>query len=140
MRLSEQTLVGDVMTLEPIVVNVDATIEDAAQLLVTNRVSGLPVVDDLGRLVGVISQTDLLADGVNSISTLIRGNASGLRVGELMTLPAISVPMTASLVEAARTMTAERIHRVVTTDDGGHPVGVLSATDFVRFVADGGLS
>jgi CBS domain-containing protein len=56
-----------------------------------------------------------------------------------MTLPAISVPMTASLVEAARTMTEERIHRVVTTDERGRPVGVLSAMDFVRFVADGGL-
>ncbi len=139
MHLSENTLVGDVMTLDPIVISMDAPIEVAATLLSANHISGLPVVDEHGRLVGVISQSDLLAEGSGHLSGLIRGNGSGLRVGELMTLPAVSMPMTASLVEAARVMQSERIHRVVAIDDTGRPVGVLSATDYVALVADGGL-
>ena len=52
--------VADVMTLDPIVVRMDAPIEDAQALIESNHVSGLPVVDDAGALVGVVSQTDLV--------------------------------------------------------------------------------
>jgi len=47
------------MTIDPIVISVDASIEDAEELLRRHRITGLPVIDLAGRLVGVISQTDL---------------------------------------------------------------------------------
>lgn len=131
-----QLLVADVMTIDPIVVGDDAPLEEAARLLRANSVSGLPVVDQRGSLVGVISQTDLIAIEEAPIGRLIRTEASGLRVGELMSSPAITVPMTGSLGEAARLMRDRRVHRLVVLDDDGHPVGVLSASDFVALFAD----
>lgn len=124
-------LVADLMTIDPVVVAVNASIEDAAHLLHANSISGLPVVDPLGALVGVISQTDLVGVSDSPIGRLIRARPSGLRVGELMSSPAMTVPMTGSLRDAARKMVDSRVHRLVATDDAGRPVGVLSAIDLV---------
>ncbi len=132
-----QLCVADVMSFDPIVVRVDAPIEDAEALLEANHVSGLPVVDNGGGLVGVISQTDLLRIAHHSIGDILRARPDGLRVGEVMTSPPLTVPMTASLVEAARLMHDAQVHRLVALDDDNEPVGVLSASDYVTLVAEG---
>jgi len=130
-------MVADLMTLDPVVIAVDAALEDAERLMRERHISGLPVVDQSGALVGVISQTDVLEDGGAPMALLLRRKPSGLRVGELMTSPAMTVEITAPLVEAARIMRDNRIHRVVAIDERGRPVGVLSASDFVALYADG---
>ncbi len=132
----EALRVGDLMTIDPVVVRSDDTLETAERLLAAYRITGLPVVDPDGHLLGVVSRTDLVPAG-GTMRTLLRENARHLRVGELMTAPAVTVPMTATLVEAARLMREHRIHRLVTVDDAGRPIGVLSASDFVNLVADG---
>jgi CBS-domain-containing membrane protein len=129
---STNLVVADLMTIDPVVVAVDASIEDAAHLLHANSISGLPVVDPLGALVGVISQTDLVGVSDSPVGRLIRARPSGLRVGELMSSPAMTVPMTGSLRDAARAMVDSRVHRLVAIDDAGRPVGVLSAIDLVK--------
>ena len=134
---STRMLVADVMTIDPVVVAVDAHLEDAERLMRDRNVSGLPVVDDGGSLVGVISRTDVVEDGTVPLAILLRKMPSGLRVGELMTSPAITVSATDTLGDAARRMRDNRIHRVVVTEDDGRPVGVLSASDFVALYADG---
>jgi CBS domain-containing protein len=131
-------LVADVMTLDPIVIRADATLERAMEVMRTSDVRGLPVVDDGGSLIGVISQTDLVAvAGSPLVGRLVRGQPDGLRVGELMTHPAITVPFTEPLAEAARLMVEHHVHRLVAVDDAGHAVGVLSAIDFVALYAAG---
>jgi CBS domain-containing protein len=61
-------IVEDIMTRRVITVHPDTTVQDAARLMVTNRVSGLPVVDAGGRVVGIISDGDLIraSDGRRS--------------------------------------------------------------------------
>jgi len=132
----KQLLVTDVMTLDPVVIGCDASIEEAAGLLHANAISGLPVIDDAGALVGVISQSDLVDIMDSALGRVVRTRPSGLRVGELMSSPAVTIPMTGSLAEAARVMLGARVHRLVATDEAGLPVGVLSATDFVALYAD----
>jgi CBS domain-containing protein len=132
-----ELVVADVMTLDPIVVGADAPLEDAERLMRERAISGLPVVDPNGRLVGVISRTDVVEDGSVPMAILLRKMPSGLRVGELMSSPAITVETTDALIEAARRMRDNRIHRLVAVDDGGRPVGVLSASDFVALFAEG---
>ncbi len=84
----EPRSVAELMTRDPIVVGVDTRLADAAELMDFYRVSGLPVVDEDGRLVGVISQTDLL----HARTTQALWQAwPGLAVRHLMTEPAVSV-------------------------------------------------
>jgi CBS domain-containing protein len=135
MLATDDLLVADVMTIDPIVVEINASIEDAAHVLRANSITGLPVVDEEGVLVGVISQTDLVTAADSPVGRVIRGNASGLRVGELMSAPAVTVAMTRSLIDAARIMLDRRIHRLVALDEVGRPVGVLSSMDFVALYA-----
>ncbi len=97
-----------IMTTDPVTVGVDATVEAAESLLAAYRISGLPVVDGGGQLVGVLSRTDLLLEGGPVLTQLLRGRASGLRVGELMSSPPLTVSLSATLVEAARIMRDER--------------------------------
>lgn len=129
--------VGDLMTIDPIAVSVDASIEDAEELLRVHHISGLPVVDADGRLVGVISLTDLLYLAVPSVRALIRHRERGIRVGEVMSTPPVTIESTATLREAARLMHEDRLHRLVAVNADGRPIGVISAMDFVALAAEG---
>jgi len=129
--------VADLMTIDPIVISVDATIEEAEDLLRHHRITGLPVVDLSGRLVGVISQTDLLYLAVPSVQALIRHRFSGIRIGEVMSTPPVTIPSDATVTEAARRMHESRLHRLVAIDAHGRPIGVISSMDFVALAADG---
>ena len=129
--------VADVMTIDPITVPMDATIERAEELMRRNRVTGLPVVDEAGRLVGVISQTDILYLDVPAVQALIRHRERGVRVGEVMSSPAVTIDADATARAAAIRMHDQHIHRLVAMDDHGRPAGVISAMDFVALVAEG---
>jgi CBS domain-containing protein len=128
--------VADVMTMDPITIHAAAPVEEAVELLTAYRITGLPVVDERERLVGVVSQSDLLAIQP-LIRAAVRGKPDGLKVGEVMSSPALTVPMSASLVEGARIMRDNAVHRLVALDDDGNPVGVLSGSDYVSLVAEG---
>lgn len=131
-----QLRAGDLMTIEPVVVAVDAPIEEAQRLILEYGISGLPVVDETGELVGVISQTDFMHLGNPDVQALIHHRASGIRVGEVMSRPPVTVTVSTLLSEAARKMVDEHLHRVVVVDDRQRPIGVLSAMDFVTLYAE----
>jgi CBS domain-containing protein len=126
--------VADVMVLDLVVVRANAPIEQAAELMDRHHVSGLPVVDTTGTLVGVVSQTDL----VRARSTeYLWANWPGLSVRHLMTSPPVTVQRSTPLAIAAARMERNHIHRlvVVADDDETLPIGILSATDLVHDIA-----
>ena len=132
----QPTTVGDLMALDPIVVKATAPLAEAAELLDRHRISGLPVVDGGGSLVGVVSQTDL----VRARSTeYLWSNWPGLAVRHLMTSPAVTVTRSTPLATAAARMDHGHIHRlvVVADDDETLPIGILSMTDLVHAIATG---
>lgn len=133
---TENQRVEELMTLDPVTVPVDATIEDAEALLRDFHITGLPVVDAHGRLVGVLSQTDLLYLAVPSVRALIRHRADRIRVGEVMSTPAVTIDGSATLGEAARMMHRDHLHRLVVVDAHGRPAGVIAAMDFVALAAE----
>ena len=137
MTVATDLRVADLMTIDPIVVSDDALIEEAEELMRHHHISGLPVIDITGRLVGVISQTDLLYLAVPAVQALIRHRESGIRVGEVMSTPPITIEAAAGVRDAARRMQEERLHRLVAVDDHGHPTGVISAMDYVALVSQG---
>lgn len=129
--LHSPRLVGDLMASRPIVVRADAGLGEAARLLEQHHISGLPVVDGSGVLLGVISQTDLLrARATEYLWT----NWDGLRVKHLMTAPALTIHRDQPLAIVARRMERHHVHRlvVVADDDETVPIGVISTSDLVR--------
>ena len=122
--------VGDLMTPDPVRVQAHASLAEAARLLDHHHVHGLPVVDESGALVGVVSQTDMLRART---SEHLWASWRGLQVRHLMSAPALTVSADASLTEAATRMEENQVHRlVVVADDGVSPIGIVSTSDLVR--------
>ncbi|AFY64634.1 CBS domain-containing protein [Geitlerinema sp. PCC 7407] len=147
--------VADVMTRDPITVQPDAPLKDAIQILADKRISGLPVVDQSGKLVGVISETDLmwresgvtppayimLLDSVIYLENPARYDrdlhkALGQSVGEVMSRDPVTISPDKTLGEAARILHERSVHRLPVIDDQHRIVGILTRGDVVRAMAD----
>jgi CBS domain-containing protein len=125
--------VADLMTPDPVLVNESATVDEAVRLLEENEVSGLPVVDADGLLLGVISQTDIVR--ARAVGHLWQ-RWPGLRVRHLMHSPALTADRQMTMEEAAQLMERAHVHRLVVVDDDQlRPIGVISTTDLVRALA-----
>jgi predicted transcriptional regulator len=124
--------IGNLMTINPVVIESDQPVSEAERVLKTYRVSGLPVVE-MGTVVGVISQADILTA---RSSELISGNWSRLRVRNIMTSPPISVHVETTVERAIRLMLDQHIHRLVVVDDEDRPVGVVTPLDILRLLLD----
>ena len=125
--------VGELMTPDPIVIDESALLDDAVRLLEENEISGLPVVDRDGVLVGVISHSDVIR--ARAVSHLWH-RWPGLRVRHLMHAPALTADRSMNMEEAARLMERAHVHRlVVVGDDQLTPIGIISTTDLVRALA-----
>lgn len=144
-------LVRDLMTKEVAVIGTDRELHEIEKLLLDNGVHGAPVVDKDERIVGVVSQTDLLAwhfkagiDGAPFYDRELDRTAlhehGRLRVSDIRTASVAEVmsPVIHAIgpdkpvAEAARRMIRERIHRLVVVDEGFRVVGILSALDLLR--------
>jgi acetoin utilization protein AcuB len=120
-------------------VKVDAAVNDAVMTLADSHISALPVVDHTGRMVGVISSTDILtseaeAEGPGAREVLFEDT----EVRDLMTLHPLTVSPDTEVREAAQQMLYAEIHRLFVVD-GELVVGVISTTDIMRAVATGRL-
>jgi CBS domain-containing protein len=137
-RLTASTdTVGGLMPLEPIQVWPDTDISDVAELMDRSGISGVPVVDSNGYLVGIITTTDLLR--VRASESLL-ADWSRLRASHVMSQPGLTLTVDVRLDDALRLMERRGVHRlVVVADDGESPIGVLSATELVLAMADNRL-
>ena len=124
--------VRDLMSVEPVTVPGDAPLVAADRLMRDFGVSGLPVVDRDGALVGVLSRTDLMA-----LAGDPRFDAwQGMPIAGSMTAPGLTVDADASLADAAARMEEHHVHRLVVVEPRtGHPIGILSTTDLARSIA-----
>ncbi len=117
------------MTSNPVWISDSASLAEAAGALESHKISGLPVLDAGGELVGVLSQTDLIRARANPDLLSVW---PGLSVGQVMTRPAITIAAAATLSQAAALMDERRVHRLVVTDEACKPIGIISASDLVR--------
>jgi CBS domain-containing protein len=126
--------VGELMSIEPVTVADTETVAEAERLMTAREVTGLPVVDHVGRLVGVLSQTDIVRAHASGQPL---ANWPGLAVRHLMTSPALTIRLDETLLTAARMMEQHHVHRlVVVAPDGEHSIGVISTTDLVRALVE----
>ena len=129
--------VKDVMTAEVVTVRQETTFKEMAAVLRRYRVSALPVVDDAGRVIGVVSEADLLAKEVLAdpgvVAELLRRQdvrkAEGLTAGDLMTRPAVTATPGDPVEQAARMMHFMRVKRLPVVNSGGQLVGIVSRSD-----------
>ena len=129
--------IADIMTREVLFVAPDTSVREAALLMLENRISGLPVMED-DTLVGIISEADYVAkDSSRSwrARVLLEGDQGPLagaeKVGELMSREPITIPVTATVHEAARLMTRAGVKRLPVVDDG-RMVGIVTRSDLIR--------
>jgi CBS domain-containing protein len=127
-----KTSVQDAMTTQVVAVKLGASFKEMAARLRRSRVSAFPVIDDDGKVIGVVSEADMLARQVLSTSMLHRGEqkkAEGLTAGDLMTHPAITVSPEDSVEVAARLMYTLQVKRLPVTDRSGRLAGIISRAD-----------
>jgi CBS domain-containing protein len=146
----------EIMTPNPLTVNRQTELKEAIRLMVEKKVSGLPVVDEGEKLIGVISETDLmwqetgidpppyimLLDSVIYLQNPSRYDkeihkALGQTVSDVMTEPAISIFPSKSIKEAAHLMQDKKIRRLPVVDEiQGKVIGILTRGDIIRSMAN----
>jgi len=127
-------LVKDLMTPSPFTVLPDATVGDAARLMETRRVRHVPVKDHDGRLVGLVSQRDLLRTAWQ-LST--DGDPESWRnesISEVMRTDVSTVQAHETAKEAARTILSSRRSCLPVVDADGMLIGILTEADYVRLI------
>jgi CBS-domain-containing membrane protein len=136
--------VKDVMTTEVVAVRKGATFKEMATRLRQHRVSAFPVIDENRRVIGVVSEADLLAKEAVAdehvrlpapLTGILHHNeykkAEGLTAGDLMTHPAVTIRPEDSVEYAARLMYTLQVKRLPVVDAGGYLVGIVSRADLL---------
>jgi CBS domain-containing protein len=133
------TTVADVMTTRVIAVKRNADFKQIAEVLRRYRVSACPVIDDAGRVVGVVSEADLLykAADCELPAGLIRlrwklgeqSKITAVTARELMTSPAVTIQADAPVQVAARMMRDRRLKRLPVVSNDGGLIGIVSRAD-----------
>ncbi|MFE2601951.1 CBS domain-containing protein [Streptomyces mirabilis] len=135
-------IVSDVMTHTVAAIGRKANFKEIVQLMEQWKVSALPVLEGEGRVIGVVSEADLLPkeefrDSDPDRHTQLRrlsdlAKAGAVTAEDLMTAPAVTVQANATLAQAARTMAYAKVKRLPVVDDMGLLEGVVSRGDLLK--------
>ena len=146
-------LAKDLMSSPVVTVSPDATVGEAARVMIDRNVSVLPVVDGGGNLVGIMSHSDF---GLHPRYRPIAGNlysllgttttpqhveevsrqVSGKRVGDVMRRRVFTIPQDASITQVTQLMLRGHFHRLPVMD-GNRMVGIITRHDFLKLIAAG---
>jgi CBS domain-containing protein len=132
-----KTAVKGVMTTRVIWVKRDATFREMAVALRENRISAFPVIDDDGKVVGVVSEADMLTKQALADPGVLGGllhhkdqaKARGVTAGDLMSAPVVTVAPEDTVEHAARLMYTHKVKRLPFIEGNGHLAGIISRAD-----------
>jgi CBS-domain-containing membrane protein len=133
---ADRTPISEIMTPYVVCVSPGLDLDALGSLFVEVGISGAPVMDDRGQMIGVVSKTDLIralrtrsgSDG----ASLANG---GVRVGDIMMPITFCLHRCEPVAKAAALMAFEGVHRVPVVDEDGHIVGVVCPLDVLRWLA-----
>ncbi len=140
-----RSTVADIMTKRVVAVHPGASFREMASRLRHERVSAFPVIDDDGKVIGVVSEADLLpketldagwAAGIPEMTAHVlyrrdQEKAESVTAAELMTAPAVTAGPGDMLENAARLMYVHRVKRLPVVDPQGHLLGIVSRADIL---------
>ena len=134
--------VADVMTQRVVTVTPETSFKEAVRLLRRRRVSGMPVVDPAGALVGIVSETDLLNKAEKRApdsyvlesphQQLDRARAAGLNVADVMTREVVTIRADHPVALAARELHGHGFKRFPVVDEKGKLVGIVTRSDLLK--------
>jgi CBS domain-containing protein len=144
-----QIQVKDVMSRNPVCVDLGTTARELAEILEGNEISGVPVLDLQQRVVGVVSRTDLihrvlegplgsrpgsffsaLAEGLGGTTDLSTDDLG--TVGDFMSTDPVTATADESIGRVARRMSTEGVHRCIVVDDRSRAIGIVTTLDLLR--------
>lgn len=141
----EGYLAKDIMSTKVIAVNPKTTVEEISRIFVSNSISGVPVINKENRVIGVVSESDIIFREIRHDPSLVERlgdivlsrklrevERAGKTAGEIMTSPPITVHEGTPLRELVQIITEKKIKRIIIVDKEGHPVGIVSKIDIVK--------
>jgi CBS domain-containing protein len=129
MITAKQLMNTSVVTISP-----DEDIYEAMRMMALNNITGLPVIDDDGTLLGIITEKDILVLLCNSLEAAILDHAVGT-VGQFMTRHVVCFGPQDSLADIAECLSTNDFRRVPILDHG-RLVGIVSRKDVIRYIRD----
>ncbi|MEK6680824.1 MAG: CBS domain-containing protein [Nitrospirota bacterium] len=149
------TTAKDIMSKDVYTVTTDMTIEKLARILAKHRISGAPVLDDNGKLIGIVTENDLISQKkrlhiptiINLFDSIIYlenprhleediKKMAGIKVGDICTRKVVAIKEDTSLEEIATTMAEKGIH-LLPVMRGDKIVGIVGKADIVKAIAKG---
>lgn len=146
--------VGDIMTPNPITVKAEIPLKNAIEIIAQNRIGGLPVINAENKLIGILSETDLMwqETGISPPAYIMLLDSViylqnpgqyerdlhkvlGQTVGEVMTKNPISIQPEKSVKEAAKLLNDKKINRLPVLNSAGEIIGIISKGDIIRAMA-----
>jgi CBS domain-containing protein len=150
-NVERDLIVGDVMTSDPVTITPDKTIKEAVNLIFKYKISGLPVVDSSGKLLGEVSESDLLKfalpqyeeflakktnqPNIDSLDEILRKSRT-ITVGEVSVANPLTVSVDLPLTEAASLLLKNKVERLMVISEG-KLIGVITKTDIVSKIIRG---
>ena len=122
--------VESIMTPDPVSLRPDDTLETANNIMNDRHIHHIPIIDDQGQLVGLISHRDVLAANSSILSKHPTDN-SQTKLGDLMTSPVVSIPPQTGTLKAAQYIHSSR-HGCLPIIDDGNLIGIITEYDFVE--------
>lgn len=129
-QVAEPTPLAQIMTRDVVCASEDLELAPLVELVTTRHIGSVPVVDRNGRAIGIVTKSDLVE------ILLPRTGLSPLRARDVMMPLALTLPETATVLQAATLMVLEDIHHVLVVSDSGRLAGLVSTKDIVRWLVE----
>lgn len=117
----------DLMTKNVITAKEDTPILELAKILYDNQISGVPVVDNKGKVVGVVTEKDIL-------NIIFSGNVHHTKVADIMSKNVIKFSPDTEIDKVALAISEHNIRRVIIVDENDRAVGIVSRRDIIKMI------
>jgi predicted transcriptional regulator len=125
----DDTRVEDYMTIATVTMNFKSTVLDIAKNMLAQSISSIPITDDEGEIVGILTERDMIKIVANELPP------SGISAMSLMSFPTVKVKKKARIEEAAKIMATHKLRHLIVEDTYGEDVvGIITVTDLARYL------